>query len=65
MVDCAMFRRKMTQTTGEESSAIITFENEAAAYTALSMDGVIHAGLCAPGLPLRVRPAWRLRKMPY
>ena len=63
MVDCAMFHRTATRTTGEESSAIVTFESELAAYTLLALDGACNPHVCAPGLPLRARSAWRLQEM--
>jgi len=63
MVDCAMFHRRQTQTTGGESSAIVTFETEVAAYTLLGRDGQVNTRVCAPGLPLRARSAWRLQEM--
>ena len=63
MVDCAMFHRRQTATTGGESSAIVTFESEVAAYTLLGLDGAVNPHVCAPGLPLRARSAWRLQEM--
>ena len=58
-----MFHRKETRTTGGESSAIVTFETEVAAYTLLALDGACNPHVCAPGLPLRARSAWRLQEM--
>ena len=46
-----MFHRKQTATTGGESSAIVTFESEVAAYTLLGLDGAVNPHVCAPGPP--------------
>ena len=63
MVDCAMFHRTATRSTGGESSAIVTFETEVSAYTLLALDGACNTHVSAHGLPLRARNDWRLQEM--